>query len=218
MRRDGLSPIKTTIIAVFSVFVAYIASCERGEEPPSGDDDIVDDDVINDDDTNDDDTSDCYENGVPFLPLDGTTDPWLLETSDYCCSEAAQTITIYETEGKSECESVNPTSFVCLSEAGDGLCETSENFCTSPLDCLPPSGNFELCCGEGDVCMAVPDWSNSGVSECCDGLTMVNHSVWDDTFSECMQSGTATICNRCGNGDCGIGENVCNCPEDCTQR
>jgi hypothetical protein len=37
-----------------------------------------------------------------------------------------------------------------------------------------------------------------------------------ETGGECRPGCVgASVCARCGNGECGPGENECNCPDDC---
>ncbi|MBN2014299.1 MAG: hypothetical protein JW778_03885 [Candidatus Altiarchaeota archaeon] len=66
------------------------------------------------------------------------------------------------------------------------------------------------CVPEGDSYPIVP-----GALSCCPGLTAISCSTPDQngTCTECVG---AMICAYCGNGICGLGENICNCPQDCT--
>ena len=52
---------------------------------------------------------------------------------------------------------------------------------------------------------------------CCEGLTRV--PVYKSSIirlDECQLAGGGRFsCVQCGNGRCGKGENVCNCPADC---
>jgi hypothetical protein len=58
---------------------------------------------------------------------------------------------------------------------------------------------------------------------CCMGLVSVSTSEPLDapdsdggTCSTPFNLDPTRICTRCGNGQCGTGENRCNCPADCT--
>ena len=52
------------------------------------------------------------------------------------------------------------------------------------------------------------------VSECCAGLSAItNQTVIGSSCS--TVSGTIFVCAKCGDGVCGLGENKCNCPQDC---
>jgi len=64
------------------------------------------------------------------------------------------------------------------------------------------------CIGEGET------GSIFGYDICCPGLTKIANS-WS-TDNECIAPTDGSfICSYCGNGVCGKGENVCNCPQDC---
>jgi len=49
--------------------------------------------------------------------------------------------------------------------------------------------------------------------QCCDGLE--NKRFYSIIDGECTPSEDAQVCVNCGDGECGFGENRCNCPEDC---
>jgi len=50
--------------------------------------------------------------------------------------------------------------------------------------------------------------------KCCDNLTSI--SVSQATSNNlCMTQTSRLICTKCGDNKCGLGENKCNCPEDC---
>jgi len=52
--------------------------------------------------------------------------------------------------------------------------------------------------------------------ECCAGLTEIPN-ISPDANNLCPQTSPDTfVCAYCPNGECGIGENICNCPEDCS--
>ncbi len=63
------------------------------------------------------------------------------------------------------------------------------------------------CLQEGEVGEKFP-WN-----DCCAGLTK---GEFISDVSECEAYGTMFICINCGDGACGIWENVCNCPQDCS--
>jgi lysophospholipase L1-like esterase len=71
-----------------------------------------------------------------------------------------------------------------------------------------PSGVAE-CIAEGDARPVVP-----GALPCCLGLVPIPCD--EPAGPLCEMCTGASICTNCGNGVCGLGENVCNCPEDCT--
>ena len=54
--------------------------------------------------------------------------------------------------------------------------------------------------------------------ECCQGLTQIGCDQ-PDQFGNCSLEPCvgSFYCANCGNGICGLGENKCNCPEDCEE-
>lgn len=96
------------------------------------------------------------------------------------------------------------------------------------VNCYPPQpdgGIYGRCIEEGESFEARVIGAG-----CCEGLTAVDSAVPADT--EAVDSGAAflmdaglactepgppsiKVCTRCGNGECGIAENVCNCWDDC---
>jgi len=57
-------------------------------------------------------------------------------------------------------------------------------------------------------------------SSCCDTDNILKQYSYPDEAGDCVDAysptvGPTGICIACGNGECGLGENVCNCPEDC---
>jgi len=65
------------------------------------------------------------------------------------------------------------------------------------------------CVEEGGYVPVVP-----GAPECCDGLIKVPCDA-PDAEGKCQLCAGASICTKCGDGVCGVGENKCNCPDDC---
>ncbi len=59
-----------------------------------------------------------------------------------------------------------------------------------------------------------------GKPPCCEGLTQVpNYAVAESNPLQCIATNDGSgVCTKCGDGKCGIGENVCNCPKDCGCR
>jgi len=79
-------------------------------------------------------------------------------------------------------------------------------------------------CGEGAICCAlaeqcVPAGGAIAVvpnaPACCEGLQAISCEV-PMPNGECMgPDGCAAICAVCGDDNCGLGENRCNCAADC---
>lgn len=82
------------------------------------------------------------------------------------------------------------------------------------------------CMPEGKIYMG----DFSGDDQCCDGLVAVADCEeipvdCDPNDPDCNGSFTCNcpkcycfVCTACGNGKCGVGENKCNCPEDCLEQ
>ncbi|MCA9640783.1 MAG: hypothetical protein H6718_21320 [Polyangiaceae bacterium] len=47
---------------------------------------------------------------------------------------------------------------------------------------------------------------------CCEGLVQVSLTL---DKQACAAAPDANVCAKCGDGACGSGEDVCNCPADC---
>jgi len=63
-----------------------------------------------------------------------------------------------------------------------------------------------VCTEEGQIRI-----SGTDSPECCVGLTEILNSQPPN----CIELNHNTICTKCGNKTCGLGENYCNCPNDC---
>jgi hypothetical protein len=95
---------------------------------------------------------------------------------------------------------------ICAS-CGNGTCGPGENLCNCPHDC--PGG--AKCVAEGESRPVVPD-----APECCAGLAPIPcGGPGEDGTCPAEPCVGAAICASCGNGTCGPGENICNCPDDC---
>lgn len=109
---------------------------------------------------------------------------------------------------------------------GQALVEGSCSLCSQPSDCEGLDhpmcvGYWQCekgacswvcdgeCVGEGGSVPVVP-----GAPECCPGLVKVPCDKPDE-HGECSMCVGASLCTYCGDGECGTGENLCNCPSDC---
>ena len=79
----------------------------------------------------------------------------------------------------------------------------------APSDASLPDG--AACVTEGNTAIVTPTSPS-----CCPDLTAISCSVPDDAgvcpVGPCTG---ASYCTHCGDGSCGLGENLCNCPADC---
>jgi hypothetical protein len=72
-----------------------------------------------------------------------------------------------------------------------------------PLICKPDD-----CAGEGEIISLLAGES------CCPGLIMIE-AAEPLPGGGCMATADIAVCTYCGDGACGLGENLCNCPVDC---
>lgn len=76
----------------------------------------------------------------------------------------------------------------------------------------PESPESTACVQEGEKI----DLMSGSELECCEGLKGVADLYFDETIGKCQVGGDElSVCVKCGDSVCGIGENKCNCPEDC---
>ncbi len=107
-----------------------------------------------------------------------------------------------------ECELVGGYCEHFLTPCRDGFVGGQPMGCPlgrSGMCCLPEGGD---CVEEGGSIPVVPD-----APECCPGLEAVGCAR--PVEGVCEPCVGAVVCVRCGDGQCGEGENVCNCPDDC---
>ncbi len=91
------------------------------------------------------------------------------------------------------------------SYCGNDVCETMGVPPETPANCPADCGPAPECIKEGNTGI-------EGEDECCEGLGEISNCSGDETMCGC---GPGFICTYCGNTECGLGENACNCPQDC---
>jgi len=82
---------------------------------------------------------------------------------------------------------------------GDGSCDAAETSASCPQDCQQAA-----CLAQGQ----------SGSGQCCQGLTRLGAYEISQS-GECVLLKMQGQCSNCGNGACDIGEDRCNCLQDC---
>jgi len=98
--------------------------------------------------------------------------------------------------------------------------------CSDDLDCPVKMKCEDNICvdvgcveeGRGLPFIGPPEYFEHITTECCEGLTAIAHSASHDPNKNCEPTGilgVGRVCTKCSNGECGIGETKCNCPEDC---
>lgn len=108
----------------------------------------------------------------------------------------------------------------------EGVCQDDTNTCPdgSTVKRIQPNCEFAACPAGGMPCGKEGekiDLTVEGASDlkCCEDLKTVPASYFDEETKECKtENDQQTICANCGNGECGLGENQCNCPEDCKEE
>lgn len=75
---------------------------------------------------------------------------------------------------------------------------------------------------EGQICLHEGEGDSSfdrieQTTPCCPGLVRVRgYERTSMAIGQCLRSkGGRQTCTQCGNGQCGVGENFCSCPQDC---
>ena len=130
----------------------------------------------------------------------------VVEPDAHCCPGLTQ---IYDTwpeysDGDYSCIVNIVAGYVCT-QCGDGICGIGENVCNCPEDCLP-------CKKEGERFNEFEEPH----ARCCPGLVKAFDCFPDDDTGNCIcPLCPCYVCIKCGDGECGIEENICNCPEDC---
>jgi hypothetical protein len=85
-------------------------------------------------------------------------------------------------------------------------CEEGETPENCPQDCQPTD-----CIPEGAAQCDYEDWT----LECCFGLLPLSMIPVDEDGQCGIALPCGFVCTKCGDGDCGLGENHCNCEKDC---
>lgn len=102
----------------------------------------------------------------------------------------------------------------------EAVCQDDTNTCPdgSTVKRIQPNCEFAACPDEEMPCGEEGEKASAGQS-CCENLKNIPDSYFDEEAAECKtEEGEQTICANCGNGECGPGENKCNCPEDCKEE
>ena len=115
--------------------------------------------------------------------------------------------TVYTTISKTTTSTLLTTTTITSTTSSTTTSSTSSTSTTSSTTTTLP----EECYMEGEVFNLLDDPN----AICCHDLTQIKYSFLID--DQCIApSCPCFVCTKCGNGSCGIGENQCNCPEDCS--
>ncbi|MBN2101222.1 hypothetical protein JW710_05080 [Candidatus Dojkabacteria bacterium] len=146
----------------------------------------------------------CLTDGESGHYPDEADDDWV------GCCEGLEYLPFEEPNGDI-CKS-DPTMFTCTSTVcGDGKCESPENKCNCPDDCITDC----LQAGESYNPSLGPNDPNFGKS-CCEGLIPVSpEAVYDEECNMLPIAGAPVTCSNCGNDTCETWENKCSCSKDC---
>ncbi len=101
--------------------------------------------------------------------------------------------------------------------------------CITDEDCPQPDGPCSMVACENGKCVyfqdpdcgCIPEGEDFttfdlGLQGCCAGLTAIILADYDEATGMCGMVGNAFVCTHCGDGECGLGENICNCEADCS--
>lgn len=74
--------------------------------------------------------------------------------------------------------------------------------------------DIEDCIGLGETSGSYP-----GAPECCQGLqsSTIFEIVYENKIGSCQGLVGGIVCINCGNKVCDLGEDLCNCPDDCQE-
>jgi len=78
----------------------------------------------------------------------------------------------------------------------------------------PVDQEMRKCVKEGEKFYLKP--GEPQTKECCHGLK--TGTFYSIVNGKCIPESIASICIDCPSGKCGLGENKCNCPEDCREQ
>jgi len=61
----------------------------------------------------------------------------------------------------------------------------------------------------------LPPGEEPPIYSCCEGFSPIEFAEYEN--QNCYFQSESSVCANCGNGICGLGENYCNCIEDCSE-
>jgi len=125
----------------------------------------------------------------------------------YKCCPGLEPISTAHPDGNGNCPDYIPLgASMCVKDCGDGQCTLGENKCNCAEDCGPTS-----CIKEGEVGVEANN------DFCCSGLESIGNAQPEpENLGLCRLAMGRFVCVKdCGDGQCTLGENKCNCPEDC---
>lgn len=97
----------------------------------------------------------------------------------------------------------NPNFHFSCTKCGNGICDYGETSGNCPRDC---------------ACTKLNESPTDG-NLCCQGLTKINNFYQIDSQGKCVPkadtTGIKTVCVNCGDGECDVNEDKCNCAKDC---
>ncbi len=144
------------------------------------------------------------------------------ETAVNCAEDCAKQTDIVGNQAdpanNNNCAKEDAACAISKCDAPDSVFETKcvggASGCCAGLVCvLGDNGLIGTCKKDAIVCATegeIIDWRLPATKKCCSGLT----SILDCNVEFCSKSSNS-ICTKCGNGQCGLGENRHNCPADC---
>ena len=151
--------------------------------------------------------SDVCDYAFPIIVCGGEGETVVVYPGYKCCS-GLEAISTAHPDGNGNCPDYIPLgASMCVKDCGDGQCTLGENKCNCPEDCKPTTS----CVEEGGVGIE----ANGDL--CCPGLESIGNARPEPRNPDlCSFAMGRFVCVKdCGDGQCTLGENKCNCPEDC---
>jgi hypothetical protein len=134
---------------------------------------------------------------------------WTSEYPSNCCEGLTEWARGFDTREvvNGVCVSTDQVSGypvgLCIN-CGNGVCEKDENVCNCEQDC------GKGCINDGEK------GSYTQKDVCCEGLKRISNAIYtsEGLCAELLPDATF-VCAKCSDGNCGLGENPCNCKADC---
>ncbi len=145
-----------------------------------------------------------------FTLVKGSNYPYITCLA-FCRDDICNTAEYYQYSGSTACCRCGPSLWCASSSSRYSTPKSSSSRYSTPGAVSSRSSSASsvvACANEGDMI------TEANMRPCCSGLISVPF-IQPDTSNQCFNMSFNSICTRCGNGQCGTGENFCNCSNDC---
>ena len=147
-----------------------------------------------------------HQVGTCCSPKECSNDAVCLPTGHVESSKSKTWICIGGKWVENKCAQGEKKYYACPDGSQVEWCTCNDNV----WSCINSPENQCKCAGEGENTL-----TSAGSRPCCSGLTAGLIYLKNDECVPVPGGGGGGICIKCGNGQCGPGENKCNCPQDC---